>query len=86
MAPFIQRLASASGFACAVVLLGLALPAHSARIAEWNFDDGTANDSVGAFDLSLVGGGPTISKVFTPNVMGSGSVSTITFTITLTCT
>ena len=61
MAPFIQRLASASGFACAVVLLGLALPAHSARIAEWNFDDGTANDSVGAFDLSLVGGGPTIS-------------------------
>lgn len=35
--------------------------AHSTQIAEWNFDDGTANDSVGGFDLTPIGGGPTIS-------------------------
>jgi len=36
--------------------------ASAAQIAEWNFDDGTANDSVGGYDLSAVGTGPTISS------------------------
>lgn len=44
-----------------LALLGFALPVQAAQIAEWNFDDGTANDSVGSYDLTLVGGGPTLS-------------------------
>lgn len=39
----------------------MASPANSTQIANWTFDDGTANDSLGNYDLSLVGGGPSIS-------------------------
>ena len=42
-------------------VLALAPAAKAAQIAEWNFDDGTADDSIGAYDLSPVGGGPSIS-------------------------
>ena len=50
-----------SGLVAIATTLLFALPLHAAQIAEWNFDDGTANDSVGSYDLSLVGGGPTIA-------------------------
>jgi len=41
--------------------LWVAAPLHAAPIAVWDFDDGTANDSVGGYDLTAVGGGPAIS-------------------------
>ncbi|MDJ0790223.1 MAG: hypothetical protein QNK05_25795 [Myxococcota bacterium] len=48
------------------LLLGLgAAPAGAALIAAWDFDDGTANDQSGnGFDLTAVGGGPTIAGGF----------------------
>ena len=48
----------------AITAAGMSFSASSAsaaQIAEWNFDDGTANDSVGAYDLSAVGAGASIS-------------------------
>ncbi len=51
-----------SVFAVTLALFALliASPTQATQIAEWNFDDGTANDSVGSYDMSIVGGGPGI--------------------------
>ena len=44
-------------FVSAFVLLAAmwALPSHGVLIHQWNFDDNTANDSVGTRDLNEVG-------------------------------
>lgn len=41
--------------------LAVASAASAVPIAEWNFDAGNFEDSVGAYDLTVVGGGPSIS-------------------------
>lgn len=43
-----------------LLLLFVAATGRASLIAEWNFDNGTADDSVGTADLSAVGGGHTI--------------------------
>ncbi len=57
----LHRTAFSSSALASLAFVGLVVPAHAARIAEWNFDDGTASDSVGGYDLTLVGGGPVIT-------------------------
>lgn len=47
--------------ASAMCLLFTAVPVSATQLAEWNFDDGTANDLLGNYDLGAVGGGPAIS-------------------------
>ena len=46
-----------------VAILGLvwSTVAGATQVAAWTFEDGTANDSFGAYDLTLVGGGPSIA-------------------------
>jgi hypothetical protein len=46
---------------CVLLLLLVADRAAAIQIAEWNFDDGTANDLFGGYDLTPIGGGPSIS-------------------------
>ena len=52
---------SVLGATVLAALLWLAGAAQATQIAEWTFEDGTANDSVGSYDLAAVGGGPTIT-------------------------
>ncbi len=57
--PSLGRAVCTTVFAVACILV--AFPLHAAQIAEWNFDDGTANDSVGSYDMTVIDGGPAIS-------------------------
>lgn len=56
------RTSRALSWLCALILFLCASPAHALQIAEWNFDDGTANDSVGSFDMTVIDGGPAITS------------------------
>ena len=53
--------ADAIGIGCLMACLLFALPAYSTEIARWSFEDGTADDSIGSYDLTAISGGPTIS-------------------------
>ncbi len=53
-----QPVALAVFVLAATVLAG---DATAIPIAQWDFDDGTLNDSIGAYDLTAIGGGPTIA-------------------------
>ena len=46
---------------CAAALMSVHTHADAALIAEYNFNDGTADDSAGSFDLNAIGGGGTIA-------------------------
>lgn len=47
-----------------LLILIIAATGQASLIAEWNFDNGTASDSVGSADLAPVGGGHVISQGF----------------------
>lgn len=46
---------------CAAALMTVSVNANAALLAEYNFNDGTGDDSAGSFDLTAIGGGGTIS-------------------------
>ena len=68
------RLISLALAASACLLLS-ASGASATALSEWNFDDGTANDLLGNYDLTAVGGGPTITGGFAQFSGSEGSPS-----------
>ena len=61
--------------ATACLLLLSAGGAFATALAEWNFNDGTANDLLGNYDLTAIGGGPTIAGGFAEFSGDEGSPS-----------
>lgn len=75
MKPFYYaRHSSLIAFLSAALLL-VAGAASATPLAEWNFDDGTANDLLGNYDLAEVGGGPSIAGGFAQFSGDEGSPS-----------